>query len=194
MVYLIVNKVENFCKIGFSNNPDARLKQLQTGNPYPLELISTIEGSIIDEKNLHNKFAHLSIQGEWFEYNEEIKTYFGVNEDVFYHVFINFIKRLHEFNSVVDIKVLNYLCSIAEFNTGTVYLTTERKKYICKEINLKYQSVANSLTALKKKGFINGGGGTYIINPAYFWKGDLKTRETLLKENRLSVNIDFDLQ
>jgi hypothetical protein len=115
-----------------------------------------------------------------------------VTSDSFYITFLTVIKELAGLKSIVDVKVLSCLCSIAEYNTGIVFLTAERKQYICDTMNLKYQSVANSLTNLKKSGFITGKGGTYTINPEYFWKGDLKTREQLLKEGKININIEFE--
>ena len=115
-----------------------------------------------------------------------------VTSDNFYITFLTVIKELAGLKSIVDIKVLSCLCSMAEYNTGIVFLTSERKQYICDTMELKYQSVANSLTNLKKSGFITGKGGTYTINPEYFWRGDLKTREQLLKEGKLSINIEFE--
>ena len=30
------------------------------------------------------------------------------------------------------------------------------------------------------------------MNPEYFWKGDLRTREQLLKDGKLNINIEFE--
>jgi hypothetical protein len=69
-------------KIGYSNNPQGRLQLLQTGNPYPLEVLATIPGEgRRKERELHERFATSRLSGEWFEptadllaYIEEIKA------------------------------------------------------------------------------------------------------------------------
>jgi len=56
MIYLIKCYKNNTCKIGYTeNNPLKRLATLQTGNPYQLELIITIEGEQSFKKELHLK-------------------------------------------------------------------------------------------------------------------------------------------
>ena len=109
-----------------------------------------------------------------------------------YYTFPAAIKELAGLTNMSDIKVLSCLCTMAEFNTGIVFLTSERKKEICEKFDLKYQSVANSLTNLKKRGFITGKGGNLCINPDYYWRGDLKTREQIINDGRISINIEFE--
>lgn len=48
-----------------SGNASARLEQLQTGNPYPLELLATTRKHA--EGELHARFAATRLLGEWFE-------------------------------------------------------------------------------------------------------------------------------
>ena len=65
MIYLIKCSKTKSCKIGFTNKePLKRLGALQTGNPYELELITTINGEQDLEKELHLKFNHLKLKGE----------------------------------------------------------------------------------------------------------------------------------
>lgn len=54
-------------KIGFTTgSPAARLASLQTGNPYPLKLIAAVRGAVEVETELHGRFGHLRMVGEWF--------------------------------------------------------------------------------------------------------------------------------
>lgn len=76
MIYLIVCEETNTCKIGYSLNPQSRLKGVQTGNPFKLSLNYVIRGSIKDEKALHNKFCEYSISREWFSCSDDILSYF----------------------------------------------------------------------------------------------------------------------
>jgi len=65
-----------FVKIGFSVNVERRIRDLQKGAPYRLEVYAAIPGSLNDEKQLHRRFIrHRTDIGEWFHYSDEIKAY-----------------------------------------------------------------------------------------------------------------------
>lgn len=81
-VYLMVDTVNGFHKIGISNKPEYRERTLQSEKP-SIELIASkqfpsrvIAESI--EKALHNSFKQRNIRGEWFQLTqdeiEQIKT------------------------------------------------------------------------------------------------------------------------
>ncbi len=59
-------------KIGFSDDPPARLRQLATGSAVPLKLLAQTPGTVALEKQLHNRFGHLRIEGEWFHATREL--------------------------------------------------------------------------------------------------------------------------
>lgn len=68
-VYLIY--CEDFAKIGVSPFPENRVKQLQTGCPYPLELAGymvagTQREACAIESRLHARCKHVHARGEWF--------------------------------------------------------------------------------------------------------------------------------
>lgn len=66
-------------KIGRSTDVDARLRTLQTGSPEPLKLLGSIAGD--SELNLHRKFDHLRVGGEWFELGpDELDQVFNLIE------------------------------------------------------------------------------------------------------------------
>lgn len=59
-------------KIGMANNPDERIKQLQTGNPVALKLIMRIKckdrkHALNLERTLHEMLAGQNVLGEWFK-------------------------------------------------------------------------------------------------------------------------------
>lgn len=54
-------------KIGASENPDKRLKELQTGHPHSLAIIGTFPGGYRLEGQLHRYFADERTYGEWFD-------------------------------------------------------------------------------------------------------------------------------
>lgn len=53
-------------KIGFTTDIKNRLLQLQTANPYPLNLLLYYPGEIEDEKEIHAGFREMRLEGEWF--------------------------------------------------------------------------------------------------------------------------------
>lgn len=74
-VYFLVNNEYSFCKIGFSDNPEKRLSEVQTGCPYALRLHHFFTGTTRDERNQHHKYKHLNSNGEWFFIKDELKEY-----------------------------------------------------------------------------------------------------------------------
>ena len=120
------------------------------------------------------------------------KTYSTkVQAEEFYITFINALSKIIGLNRMTDVRVLAMLCSKAEFNTGVVQLNSFVKQSIYSELSISYNSLANSLTSLKQKGFITIDKGRCAINPLLFWKGDLKTREDLLRSSGISLTINF---
>lgn len=79
MVYLILCKENNTCKIGYSNSPGKRLSDLQVGNPYKLTLEKTLVGNEELERSIHSRFAKFRLNGEWFKYTKEIKKFFSLD-------------------------------------------------------------------------------------------------------------------
>jgi len=67
-VYLIRGDDGKY-KIGIAKNPSQRIKQLQTGNSDKLQLIETYqsENAFKIETTLHNQYAHVRNEGEWFD-------------------------------------------------------------------------------------------------------------------------------
>ena len=68
-VYAIRNNHTGRIKLGISENPERRLKELQIGNDCELELLAYREAAnrFKDEKAIHNKHQHLRVRGEWFD-------------------------------------------------------------------------------------------------------------------------------
>ena len=76
-VYFIQEEETGRIKIGFSENPFQRLKELQTGNSSKMTLIGQIEGGADEENNIHREFAEERIRenGEWFRPSERLTNY-----------------------------------------------------------------------------------------------------------------------
>ncbi len=86
-VYFITteNKGNTPIKIGVSINPELRLKELQTGNPFKLKIIKTIpcltkEAAFALESGLHKltKATNVKMTGEWFKVYEPIDSLVGM--------------------------------------------------------------------------------------------------------------------
>jgi hypothetical protein len=70
MIYLIKVEKHNIYKIGYTNNINERLQDLQGACPFKLSVHKTIDGEIIKEKILHRMFFHRQVSGEWFNFNK----------------------------------------------------------------------------------------------------------------------------
>ena len=114
-----------------------------------------------------------------------------VQAEEFYITFISTLSKIIGLNRMTDVRVLALLCSKAEFNTGIVQLTPYVKELIYTELKISYNSLANSLSSLKRKDFITLEKGKCTINPLLFWKGDLKARQELLRTSGLEFIINF---
>ena len=57
-----------YYKIGKSKNPQNRISQIRTGNPF-CELVCSGDG--VTEEYLHTLFHHRRIAGEWFDLSQE---------------------------------------------------------------------------------------------------------------------------
>lgn len=65
-VYFIQAGEDGPVKIGTAEDVAARLSELQTGSPAPLQLLGYVSGGRADEQMLHRRFAALRMRGEWF--------------------------------------------------------------------------------------------------------------------------------
>jgi hypothetical protein len=59
-------------KIGCSVEPKNRLVSMMSWCPYPLELITQVDGCEVAEASLHRKFAAHRMQSEWFAPAQEL--------------------------------------------------------------------------------------------------------------------------
>ncbi len=75
LVYFIQEKGGGFIKIGYTENINARLSQMQTNSPHDLVILSIIEAGKEKEKQIHEKFRNHHHRGEWFYPSGEIMEY-----------------------------------------------------------------------------------------------------------------------
>lgn len=81
-VYFIGNIEYKIVKIGFSSNPQNRLKSLQTGCPYKLKILKKIEGNSHLEKDYHKIFKDFNMEGEWFELRGELLDFVNKTQNI----------------------------------------------------------------------------------------------------------------
>jgi T5orf172 domain len=79
-VYFIGSAPSGRIKIGWAaTNPLGRLATLQAGSAEELSPIGHIEGDRKLEAEIHRKFDHLRLHGEWFDGAAELRDYIEVN-------------------------------------------------------------------------------------------------------------------
>ena len=76
----IMQDYSGLYKIGYSNNPDNRLKQFKTGNP-KINMYANYPANRLDERLLHKLFEEYRDDGEWFKLSrvhlQWIENYFN---------------------------------------------------------------------------------------------------------------------
>jgi len=77
-VYFIGNRERGVVKIGKSNKPNQRLGGLQSANAEPLTVLAklffkTEHAAWTAESELHAKYRHLQIRGEWFRLDSDLE-------------------------------------------------------------------------------------------------------------------------
>ncbi len=88
-LYFIRSGKEGPIKIGIGYDPSKRLVECQVGNPEELRLLGSkdIAGNAkIIEGEIHKKFKHLHIRGEWFTPAQELLDFIaGIEDLILYH-------------------------------------------------------------------------------------------------------------
>lgn len=71
-VYFVQGVHGGAIKIGYSNNPEQRLRELQTSYPDILRILCLIPGDEKREKSYHKRFYKYRLNGEWFAPDKQI--------------------------------------------------------------------------------------------------------------------------
>lgn len=80
-VYIIIAKGTPRIKIGWSADVSKRVKELQTGCPYPIEVLNEIETECSTERELHKALQEYRVHGEWFELPEHVVEFLQSAEE-----------------------------------------------------------------------------------------------------------------
>jgi len=184
MIYLIKCDKTNTCKIGYASNPENRLSQLQVGNPFSLEIVSIIDGDIPLEKELHKKFDKYRLKGEWFEYCDDIKNFFDVDE--FMRVHPELIK-LFKIMDKAEVRLYAYLL---KYVNGELFsIKKVLNDGVTNEINLKERTIYTAFKDLYSRGLILKDDYVYRINPFYAFKGSISDRNIALHKLDKNKNL-----
>lgn len=62
-------------KIGYSADPARRLVKINSDAPWPCELLGFVLATEFPEAELHARFAHLRLHGEWFALSPEVREF-----------------------------------------------------------------------------------------------------------------------
>lgn len=154
MVYCIGSPERGIVKIGHSINPQKRLMELKTGNPFQLEVLAVIEGDDKKERELHEKFKDLRLAGEWFSYTHDIKEYFFKEADNHMELEEITMQKLFRLNGA-DCKVYLYMKMFCSRTSGKLLLTKEDVLSACNYMNIGVSSFRNSITKLAEGKFIS---------------------------------------
>jgi len=74
-VYFVESGEGGPIKIGWSQNVERRITELQVANAHKLHLLGVVPGTMKKEGELHAKFSHLRMEAEWFQNSPEIHGY-----------------------------------------------------------------------------------------------------------------------
>jgi len=81
-VYFVQEEDNGLIKIGYSKNPNRRLKSLQINNPRKLNILKVIDGAMCRETYLHHRCSRFNAKGEWFHPHSELIDYIdGLDDD-----------------------------------------------------------------------------------------------------------------
>lgn len=72
-VYFVQAGERGPIKIGWTQDVDRRIAELQTANAKKLILLGTLPGTLDTEASFHARFSHLRLEAEWFQDSEEIR-------------------------------------------------------------------------------------------------------------------------
>jgi len=75
LVYFVEAGMGGPIKIGWTQDIERRIGELQTANAHKLTLLGTVPGTMDREAALHARFSHLRLEAEWFRNSEEIHEF-----------------------------------------------------------------------------------------------------------------------
>jgi hypothetical protein len=177
MIYLIHNKDSNTCKIGYSKAPAERLRQLQTSNHSKLELTINVEGSQAEEKQLHKKYAHLRLNGEWFQFDQAMVTDLENIVPAISKPKSKFVRMIIRPNGeswatkcdhIGEVKVFSYILATFNRNDTLWTMSPEKLKALAHLYDIQESTIYKYLKNLVSKGLLfKAGRGHYRVSDEF---------------------------
>lgn len=75
VVYFVQSGDDGPIKIGWTQDVERRIAELQTANAHKLKLLGTVAGTMEKEAAMHARFQHLRMEAEWFRNSPEIQAF-----------------------------------------------------------------------------------------------------------------------
>jgi len=66
-------------KVGFSENPWARVRKVAADAPFPCELVGVMAGGRNEEASIHDRWRHLHCHREWFAASSDFLAWIREN-------------------------------------------------------------------------------------------------------------------
>jgi len=107
-IYFIGDPSSDTIKIGYSKNPWARVKDLQTGRTDKLAVVATVRTTDVSERRIHALFSEEHQAGEWFKVSPRIQRLITEIK----------AKRVCDDETLIDY-VANYVATTKETETET---------------------------------------------------------------------------
>lgn len=150
MIYLAIDLNSTLTKIGFSDNPQYREKQLKTGNP-DLRVFFICLGGKELEKTLHNRYAEFQYDLEWFSLPKNI-----IDEIVleFIHLAIFFDKSILDTIQIVPQKYTPNLTECERELVEILENRTYKVSDLAKNLFIADNDIIKLLISLKKKKYL----------------------------------------
>ena len=134
-VYIIYSEIPNIIdvmnvKIGISIDVEDRLRNLQTSNPFKLDIIKSFDAGVEalkHEKHFHNLYAEYNTSGEWYKFKTE---YF---EDVVLPTMYQYFNKIEVIQGEAIQDNFSTNLSLDELLEGTDNIT-HKSKYVDKKL------------------------------------------------------------
>ena len=167
-VYIIYSEIPGITdvmnvKIGISIDVEDRLRNLQTSNPFKLDIIKSFDAGVEalkHEKHFHNLYAEYNTSGEWYKFKTE---YF---EDVVLPTMYQYFNKIEVIQGEAIQDNFSTNLSLDELLEGTDNITY-KSKYVDKKLaiiklekakrivddnkKVKYQQIINNIQDIINK-------------------------------------------
>jgi predicted transcriptional regulator len=113
-------------------------------------------------------------------HKKQHKKHLNVKTDssvqIYYDELFNYISNIR----IKSIHVLFAMLQYLEYDTGMVYLTSNRRSELSNILNISKNQISSSIKELTYANLIYGQKGSFRINPVVFWYGKRETRISIL--------------